>query len=136
MTEQHLHGGDTVAVLLDRDGSHAVLMHEDKAALDALGVPHHWFVRFNRVVYMHPIWSRRYVQIARILTACQFGQSVRYRDRNPLNLCRDNLERVKGDADTCPLEELLKELPAVLASRLSAAADMDRIKAFVARAVA
>ena len=58
----------------------ALIETADLLALEGLGVPSYWFLRYGRVRYHHPIWPRMRVDVARVLLACQAGQGIKLRN--------------------------------------------------------
>lgn len=75
----------------------AVLDAADFDRLAAAGVPAHWWIDRRGTRYEAPCVSiaGRPVGVARLILECGPGEGVHYVTRDRLNLCRENIRRVR-----------------------------------------
>lgn len=88
-----------VRVPIGRSGERfAEIWADDWEFLRRLGTPGNWNCAGDKghVTVCAPRASGNHIAVGRILLNAGPGETVRYRDRNPLNLKRENLQLVKG----------------------------------------
>jgi hypothetical protein len=80
---------------------------DKEAIIDPLGLAHlmHMGLTFNwhctpKGYVLASAKDGQKVSVARVLIDAKEGEHVRFKDRNPLNLCRDNLELVPSNKGT------------------------------------
>lgn len=93
--------GQLIALLpvLDHDGSFVLarLSHADQERLGHMYVPLETAYLISGNVYV-TLFGKRKASVARLILDLGPGQRVRYRDGNPMNMLRTNMETIRGKA--------------------------------------
>lgn len=98
-------GVPIVSIPVSNSNKNATLFEEDYNLLVSIGVDPRWRLSANCVL------AKGKSPIARLIADAKSGETIRYKDRDSLNLKRDNLVTVIGAAGRSNAREKLAEKP-------------------------